>query len=411
MDYSIIIIIVILVIILLIIKKVWSHTSEWDKHMKYMVVDLTNENKTLIENFNNTLDKYTENINNMCINNIQQLKHITALNTQPITKRTSCMYDETDASDFHSGFGMPYLSDIQAGADEEYYMSDYSKDKYIFKKSNNFKNKQSFNDNESSLSSKETLEEIENAFDDNLNKIDDLKSNISIADDNNIDNNDFNSEDSSLKSTSNISRNSVDSSLNSQLLSSDSNNTPSLESSENDKNIENNNEYADIENISQSNDEQNSAINQQPVFNFSDEHNNESSIDSDNSEINENNEHSIELSDKHSIENVNDIVNQQIDEPIFEKDEQIKSNSTRGKKSGISGKNNNSDKEISNPCINKQSDGKYILKDFKEYKLNELKQLSTQYNLSLVTFVNGKRKTFGKQQLFNNIKEYLLECQ
>lgn len=129
MKYNTIVIIIVSIMIVIIIIYFWHKYGE-------KCVGVKNNNLEQIldkfscdfkKNFKHDIEEYIEKIQNICCDNFSQLKKITALNFQPVTKVTN-HFTETIDSDKHSD--IHYLSDAVVNnlhsktQKRDYYMSD-----------------------------------------------------------------------------------------------------------------------------------------------------------------------------------------------------------------------------------------------------------------------------------------------
>ena len=113
MNYKILIILLaLLFLVILVYQEVSSLKNEFINNMKKLTSDLKDNSNFMVTKLQNNMIKCVGQIKNISSDNIYQLRKISELNKQPIT-RMSCAnhFTETDASEIQTDIN--YLSDVQ----------------------------------------------------------------------------------------------------------------------------------------------------------------------------------------------------------------------------------------------------------------------------------------------------------
>jgi hypothetical protein len=112
MDYKVLILLLaLLFLVLLLFKEVINIRENMLGSLDNLTYEIREENNRLGVNLHNNITKCVSQIKDISADNLQQLRKITFLNHQPITKMASCHYTETEDSELHTGMG--YFSDIR----------------------------------------------------------------------------------------------------------------------------------------------------------------------------------------------------------------------------------------------------------------------------------------------------------
>lgn len=112
MDYKIIIILLALcVLIFMAYREISTIKNHMSKNIGIMSVQLLQNNEKIVDKLQNNMTKCLSQIKGISSDNIQQLRKITLLNIQPVTKKIRNHFTETDDSEIRTN--LQYFSDVK----------------------------------------------------------------------------------------------------------------------------------------------------------------------------------------------------------------------------------------------------------------------------------------------------------
>lgn len=115
MDYKIVIILLaLLFLIILIYREMSTLKDQVLKNSTHISTQFRQNNDSMMVKFQNNMNKYLSQIKGISCDNLQQLRKITLLNHQPVIRKFSNHFTETDGSEIGTGTGIHYLSDRKA---------------------------------------------------------------------------------------------------------------------------------------------------------------------------------------------------------------------------------------------------------------------------------------------------------
>jgi len=354
MNYKLLILVIALIfLVILLYREVVILKDNLLKNINDVQIELSQNTNSLAFKLNDNINKCVSHIKNINSENMQQLKKITLLNNQPITRRNTCHFTETDDSDgLKFSSSEENLGDIHYFSDMRINSAENSSNLFDTKYSNG-----NHCDNQNQINQYSNYYMSEDS--DNLVKKSDGSYNSDDSHSINNENNSLdipiynqeesNQNDSNATSTDDLDENITEDSKQSNIIANNLNETEIeiIDMINNDpyiSNLEEVKNYLINEPINEDNDTSNDGIIE---MNEIDEMNEINEIN----EINETNE-------KHKI------------------DEVVPENITK---------------------LSKES----------TYTLTDLKNLSKKYKLPITGIINGKRQTYKKKELYANIKKYL----
>ena len=111
MDYKVIIILLaLLFLIILVYREVSTLKDHWSKNSNNVSLQFRQNNDKMMVKFQNNMNKYLSQIKVISCDNLQQLRKITLLNHQPVIRKFSNHFTETDNSDIKTD--MQCFSDL-----------------------------------------------------------------------------------------------------------------------------------------------------------------------------------------------------------------------------------------------------------------------------------------------------------
>jgi len=413
MNYKILILLGLLFIIFMVYLEVMNIKKTMLK-LTELNLNIKDEHNNTINRIQNNMIKYVEQIKNISNDNLQQLKKITLLNQQPIT-RISNHFTETDDDENHSD--IQYLSDMrnqfkkEESKNSDYYMSENTNKKNRNKCNNDkyicdgdicilnkeisdlpiyselqddiplYESKEVLNnlnlidndsDSESLTSSTDDIEEkqelIENESDENKQ--------TKINNEFSTENNEIKIDISKIKTlTGNIDIENITN--NDIYINKSTENVSETDSIEIEKNIQQIDMSQSIKDI----------LNDSRVKKIEQENNEDLNTKI---EILKNNDIK---KDKKEKKDISQYSRKSIRSRIQILDEEEKDKSDEEKK------DKSDDNELSDN-----------LKNVEEYNMNELRDIARKYSLSITLKENetsNRRRILKKDELYNNIKEYL----
>ena len=110
MDYKVIIILLaLLFLIILVYREVSNLKDQMNKSTNNMSLQYRQNNDKMLVKFQNNMNKYVSQIKGISSDNLQQLRKITLLNHQPVIRKFTNHFTETDNSEIRTD--LQYLSD------------------------------------------------------------------------------------------------------------------------------------------------------------------------------------------------------------------------------------------------------------------------------------------------------------
>jgi hypothetical protein len=114
MDYKVIIILLaLLFLIILVYREVSTLKEQMGKNINNITSQYMQNNDRMLLKFQNNMNKYVTQIKGISSDNLQQLRKITMLNHQPVIRKFTNHFTETDNSEIRTD--VQYLSDAKIG--------------------------------------------------------------------------------------------------------------------------------------------------------------------------------------------------------------------------------------------------------------------------------------------------------